>query len=116
LTVSRSFPVCTGKAVSSHVCRVGKLRGLIDEPRNSLDTGKLDIAVDTKPGDINALSVLVLGGTGAALGFDYSPENIEAARRQALQTRQSGKPKRLLACARAATPNPLEGFEGSPPN
>jgi hypothetical protein len=95
---------------------VSKLRGSTDEPKNSLDSGKLDIAIDTKPGDINALSVLVLGGTAAALGIDYSRENIETVGWQALQAWQTGKPERLQACAKAATPNPLEGFERSPPN
>jgi hypothetical protein len=95
---------------------VSNLRGSTDALKNSLDTGKLDITVDAKSGDINALGVLVLGGTAAALGLDYSRENIEAVASHALQAWQAGKPRRLQACARAATPNPLEGSEGSPPN
>jgi hypothetical protein len=95
---------------------VRQVRGSTDEPKNSLDTGRLDIKIDTTPGSINALSILVLGGTAKALGFDYSRQNIEKIGRQALQSWQANRPKRLQTCANAVVPNPLEGFEAPPRN
>lgn len=95
---------------------VRKLRGSLEEPKNSDDTGKLDIAVATEPDAINALSVLVIGGTAKALGVDYSRQNIEKIGRTALTKWLANKPKRLQACTNAAAPNPLDGFEGVPPN
>jgi hypothetical protein len=94
---------------------VRKLRNSVDAPKNSLDTGRLDITVDAKPDEINTLSVLVLGGTAKALGLDYSRENIEKIAQDALRVWQTGKPGRLQACANLAPPNPLDGFDG-PPN
>ena len=90
---------------------VKQLQGITEEPRNSLDTRKLDIKVENKPGGIDQLGVLVIAGTAHALGLDYSKSNIARVAQSALSRWLDNKGDRLQACLRASTANPLEGFD-----
>lgn len=90
---------------------VKRLSGSTEEPKNSIDTGKLDIKVEDKLGAVDRLGVLVLGGTAKAFGVDYSRSNIEKVARNAFAKWLGDNQERLQACLNVSTPNPLEGHE-----
>jgi hypothetical protein len=90
---------------------VKQLQGITEEPRNSMDTRKLDIEVQKKTAGIDELGVLVIAGTAGALGLDYSKSNVARVAQIALSRWLGNKTDRLRACLDTSTPNPLEGFD-----
>jgi hypothetical protein len=72
--------------------------------------------VQNDSGVVSSLSILVLGGTAKDVGGDYSAKNIERVGRTLLTNWTGDLTGRLRSCSDAATANPLDGFEESPPN
>jgi hypothetical protein len=91
------------------VAFVQKLRGTADTIRNNREAVVLQLETGSSPGRAAMLGVLVLGGTAAKLGSDYSAEHVEQVARAAFANWTSKHARRLQACMSGATPNPLRG-------
>jgi len=89
------------------VAFIQKLRGTADTIKNNSQAVALQM--ETGPGGATMLGVLVLGGTAAMLGSDYSESNIERVARAAFASWTSKHARRLQACMSSAKPNPLKG-------
>jgi len=91
------------------VAFVQKLRGTSNIIKNNSEAVALQLETGHRPGQAAMLGILVLGGTAAMLGADYSVENIERVARAALARWTAQPAGRLRACMSSAMPNPLKG-------
>jgi hypothetical protein len=91
------------------VAFVQKLRGTADTIRNNREAVALQLETGSSPGRPTMLGVLVLGGTAAMLGSDYSAEHVEQVARAAFASWTSKHARRLQSCMSGAAPNPLRG-------
>jgi hypothetical protein len=91
------------------VAFVQKLRGTSNIIKNNSEAVALQIETGHRPGQAAMLGILVLGGTAAMLGADYSVENVERVARAAFARWTAQHGERLRACMSSARSNPLKG-------